>query len=231
MAGTSIGMGTCTLVGLRVSVPPTYIPGYEKNGQTISPCLKVRGFVNRKNGRSDIYDLRLWGKLADIGARSLSVGKEFHAEVRPESYQGRVWKDKGNELVLNTDGTAVTVLKTAFVVKDIVFGAESEKHITDEIAAGKRPANYKDGGQGSAAWSETLKKRAACTTTRIETYKGKQVEMFGHAIVQRAGATAAPAPAANLQNQVANAADDPALNAAFGNAQAMHNAGTGNGPF
>lgn len=228
MGGTSIGMGSCNLVGLRVSVPPTYIPGYEKNGQTINPCLKVRAFVNRKNGRSDIYDLRLWGKLADIGARSLSVGKEFHAELRPESYEGRVWKDKGKELVLNSDGTPVTVLKTAFVVKDIVFGAESNKHITDEIAAGKRPANYNDGAQGSAAWSATLKQRAACTTTRTETINGQTVEMFGHAIVRRAGATAAPA-GNNLQGAVANAADNPNLQAAFGNAQAMAN--TGSNPF
>lgn len=222
MAGTSIGLGTCVLVGLRVSVPPTYIPGYEKNGQTINPCLKVRAFVNKKNGRSDIYDLRMWGKLADIGARSLSVGKEFHARLRPESYEGRVWKDKGKELVLNSDGTPCTVLKTAFVVEDIVFGAESNKHITDEISGGKRPANWNDGGQGSAAWKAILQARAACTTTRMEG----NIEKFGHAVVRRAGTTAAVAPAGNLQNTVAAAVDsNPALNAAFGNAAALANAG------
>lgn len=206
MAGTSIGMGTCTLVGLRVSVQPTYIPGYEKNGQTINPCLKVRAFVNRKNGRSDIYDLRLWGKLADIGAKSLSVGKEFHAEVRPESYEGRVWRDKGKELVLNSDGTPCTVLKSAFVVKDIVFGAESNKHIAEEIQSGKRPANYNDGGQGSQTWSAILKARTAYL------YDGKSAT-FGYANVRPAGTTAAPAQ--TLQNQIATATD-PAMAAAFG---------------
>lgn len=213
MAGTSIGMGTSTLVGLRVSVPPTYIPGYEKNGQTINPCLKVRAFVNRKNGRSDIYDLRLWGKLADIGARSLSVGKEFHAEVRPESYQGRVWADKGQKLCLNSDGTPVTVLKTAFVVKDIVFGAESDKHIREEIAAGKRPANYNDGGEGTALWTQILKTRAAYQ------YDGNS-PTFGYAQVRKAGETAAPLT--NLQGQVEGAVENnAALNQAFGGVQKM----------
>lgn len=219
MAGTSIGMGTSTLVGLRVSVPPTYIPAYEKNGQTINACLKVRAFVNRKNDRSDIYDLRMWGKLADIGARSLSVGKEFHAEVRPESYQGRVWADKGAKLCLNSDGTPVTTLKTAFVVKDIVFGAESEKHIAEEIAAGKRPHNYNDGGQGSATWSATLKIRAAYM------YDGTS-PTFGYAKVFKAG----EAVANNLQNAVAGAVDNSqAVNAAFGNAAAL--AATNGNPF
>jgi len=219
MAGTSIGMGTSMLVGLRVSVPPTYIPAYEKNGQTINACLKVRAFINRKTDRSDIYDLRLWGKLADIGARSLSVGKEFHAEVRPESYNGRVWGDKGAKLCLNSDGTPVTTLKTAFVVKDIVFGAESNKHIAEEIAAGKRPATYNDGGQGSQAWSAILKTRAAYV------YDGAS-PTFGYAKVFKAGT----AVAGDLQNAVAGAVDNTqAVNDAFGNAQAL--AAAGGSPF
>lgn len=213
MAGTSIGMGTIMLVGMRVSVPPTFIPGYTKpDGKEINPCLKVRAYVNRKNGRSDIYDVRMWGNLAITGAKSLSVGKEFHARLRPESYEGRVWKDKGATLLTNSDGTDVKVLKHSFVVEDIVFGAESNKHITEEIAAGKRPANWNDGGEGSKAYKAVLIAR------KEFKYDGTS-KTFGYAKVQKNGTS--HAPEAPLQNQVATAANNPALQQAFGNAAAM----------
>lgn len=217
MAGSSMGMETCSLVGLRISVPPTYIPGYEKNGQTIQPCLKVRAILNDKNEKSTIFDMRLWGKLADIGAKSLMVGKEFHAECRIESYDGRVWRDKGNELVLNSDGSPVLVTKHSFVVEKIRFGAESEKHITNEIAAGKRPANWNDGGEGSKLWAKILSDRAAYEYQGGDTYGYAKVRKNGE--VYTGGKT--------LQNQVANAADNPAVQWAFGGAQA---AASGN-PF
>jgi len=215
MAGTSIGMGTVTLVGLRVSVPPTYIPGYTKpDGKKVNPCLKVRAFINNKRGKSDIYDIRMWGPLADTGAKSLSVGKEFHATLRPESYEGRVWKDQGSSLVLNSDGTELKVLKHCFVVEDIVFGAESNKHIQEEIASGKRPATWNDGGQGTAAWKAILNSR------KEYKYDGN-AETFGYAKVRKNGTTHS---GANLQNQVAAAADgNKAVQDAFGNAAAMAN--------
>jgi hypothetical protein len=214
MAGTSIGMGSITLVGMRVSVPPTYIPGYTKpDGKVVNPCLKVRAFVNRKGGRSDIYDVRMWGPLADTGAKSLSVGKEFHARLRPESYEGRVWKDKGQSIVLNSDGTPLMVLKHSFVVEDIVFGAESNKHVTKEIGEGKRPANWNDGGEGSKAYKAVL-------IARKEFKYDGAAESFGYAKVRKNGTSHVPAAA--LQNEVAGAvADNAALQAAFGNAAEM----------
>lgn len=208
MAGTSIGMGKSHLTGLRVSVPPTYIPAYEKNGQNISSCLKVKAFCNRKNDRSDVFDLTMWGKLADAGAKSLSVGKEIHVEARPESYDGRIW-DEDNNVITKKDGTPLTVRRINFVVTDIVFGSESDKHIQAEIAAGRRPPNYNDGAQGSDAWRATLKARAAFV------YDGS-ADMYGFAKVRKAGTTGVAAQQ-SLQNQVAGATNGAgAVQAAFG---------------
>jgi hypothetical protein len=212
-----MGMQTVNLVGLRVSVPPQYTPGYEKNGQTISPCLRVRAYLNDKNDKSTIYDLRLWGKLADVGAKSLSIGKEFHCTARVDSYQGRVWKDKGNELVLNSDGSPCLTLKHSFVVEKIRFGAESEKFITEEIANGKRPANWNDGGEGAKAWRATLKARMAMTTF----YEKDGKTYYGHAIVRKNGEVHGVQAGQTLQNQVANAANNPNVQQAFGGAQAV----------
>lgn len=224
MAGTSIGMGKSHFTGLRVSFPPTYIPSYEKNGQTVSACLKVKAFCNRKNDRADVFDLTLWGKLADAGAKSLSVGKEFHVECRPESYDGRIWNED-NVVYTKKDGTPMTVRKVNFVVTDIVFGSESDKHIQAEIAAGKRPPNYNDGAQGSEAWRATLKARSAYV------YDGTS-EMYGWAKVRKAGTTGAAATQ-SLQRQVQGAADGTAaVQAAFGGVtQAQAQVGADNNPF
>ncbi len=211
MAGTSIGMGKSHFTGLRVSVPPTYIPAYEKNGGTISSCLKVKVFCNRKNDRSDVFDLTMWGKLADAGAKSLSVGKEIHVEARPESYDARIWNED-DVVITKKDGTPQTVRKINFVVTDIVFGSESDKHIQAEIAAGKRPANYNDGGQGSEDWRAMLKARSAYV------YNG-QTKMFGFANVRNAGTTGVAAQQ-SLQTQVTGAVEGTdAVQAAFGGVQ------------
>lgn len=204
---SSMGMATVSLVGVRVARQPIYIPGYVKNGQTIQPSLKVRGLINDRNNKRIALDLTLWGKLADSGAKSLSIGKEFHCTARPESYRGKVF-DENRKPLLGKDGTPITVEKVGFVVKDLRYGADSPKQITAEIAAGIRPANWNDGAEGSAAFRSLLDQRKAAT------YDGKS-DTFMFAKVFKSGAmTGAP-----LQTQVANAVN--AVQAAFGNVEEL----------
>ena len=225
MAGGSLGMQRTTLVGLRVAATPTYIPGYEKNGQTIQQLLKVPVILNdksRKEVRKTYFTISIWGKLADSAAKSLSIGKEFHCDVRIDSYDAKVW-NKNRELVLNPDGTPVTTKKHSFVCETFRYGEDSQKFITEDIARGKRPQNWNDGSEeGRKAWLAVIETRKNDNKMRVKD--GKTV--FGHAEVRQNGQmynggkmVQAPEQTATLQTQVANAADNSAVNQVFGNTQ------------
>jgi hypothetical protein len=186
MAGTSAGMCSAQFTGLRVSNTPLYIPAHEKNGQTISAQCKLRAYVNHPKGkRSDVFDFTAWGKLADVCAKSCMPGKEFHAEVEPESYNGKVYADEGKRLVTNSNGTECLVRRVGFRITKIRFGAESKKQIDMEIQKAIRPADWNDGGKGSEAWSAMLK------TIHAKTYDGG--DTFGYAKVYKVGGNAVAA--------------------------------------
>lgn len=219
MAGSSRGIMTCMMAGLRVASRPTYIPGYMKNGKAVSQQLKITAFLNNgKNDKRTVFELQVWGKYADSVAHSLTVGKEFHATCRIDSYKARVW-NKNGELMINPDGSPVMVTKHSYVVKALSYGDESEKYIADEIAANKRPANWNDKGAGEEAWKAALARRAAYNKLRPGVdAKGNTITLFGEAQVKNAGETYT-APANNLQTQVANTVDNSAVQSAFGGAQ------------
>jgi hypothetical protein len=189
-----MGKGTAHFTGLRVGKNGvTYIPGYNKNGQTINACARISAFVNGKNERSDVFTFTAWGKLADIMAKSLSPGKEFHCDARPESYDGRVF-DGNRNVMLKEDGTPLMTRKVSFrITGGVIFGAESNKQISDEIAAGKRPANWNvENHADQALWRQILAGRTALTYQGGDTY--------GYATVHKTSGTSLPA-------QVAGAAE------------------------
>lgn len=171
MAGTSRGKASASLVGLRVGKNGvTYIPGYNKSGQAISALARISAFCNGKNERHDVFALTAWGKLADICAKSLNAGKEFHCDARPESYEGRVFDGQGN-VVTKTDGTPLTVRKVSFRITEIIFGAESNKTVSDEIAAGKRPEDWNvEGSDGQKLWKGILDARNKLAYNGGESY-------------------------------------------------------------
>lgn len=196
MAGSSMGKATVSFVGLRVGKNgTTYIPGYNKSGQEINACCRISAFVNGKNNRADVFTLTAWGKLADIMAKSLSPGKEFHCDARPESYDGRVFDGQGG-VVLKPDGTPYMTRKVSFrITGGLIFGAESNKQISDEIAAGKRPQDWNvEGSQGQALWKSVLVAKTALA------YNGG--DKYGYATVHKSNGT-------TLASQVAGAVDNP----------------------
>ena len=240
--GLNQGIAKGHLIGLRVASPlesdvditkrrVTYIPAYIRaDGKPIRSLCKVTAFVNHKGSdKASLFTLSAWGKLADIFARGMSPGKEFYADVRIESYYANVY-NKAGQKVLNPDGTDLQVLKHSYIVEDFLFGDDSKKYIDHEILNGKRPENWNDGAEGSAAWKAVLDRRNA-----TQYQDGKAT--FGYAKVIKRTVTAAPqTTAGNLPNEVANAAGNAeALSKSFGNmnqgAAQGTTAGTDEDPF
>jgi len=155
MAGTSLGIAIMTGIGLRVAGQSTYRPAYYKNGERVSQSLKFAAYLNGQRDRTDRFSFTLWGKGADVGARSLSPGKEFHCFCTPQSFQGRVYDEHGQVMLLPT-GEARTTLRTAFVINRIVFGADSDKQIQQEIQAGIRPPHWNTDPGQKEIWRQFL---------------------------------------------------------------------------
>jgi len=232
MAGTSIGVACGSLIGCRVAGPGQYIPAHIKNGQEISACLRVTAFINRQDGRTDRYSLTLWGKLADAGAKSLSPGKEFHVPIStPQSYEGRVF-DENQQPLLKADGTPRLVWKTNFIVNRIIFGSDSEKHIAQEIALGKRPSDWATTGRET--WRAVLIQRQAQVYMGGETFGYAKVIIPQGAQVKYGQPAGTPAPgyvaptAAPVYNTPAPGAFVPQVNPGMVNHAVTNMAGSMN---
>lgn len=139
---------------------------HSKNGVNISQRLVITAGMNtpsRANngeGRVDFISLTVWGKLADICAKSMSPGKEFNCLADLHTYLGRVFY---NQTVLTAqDGSPITTRKVSFTITRLTFGEESNKFIAAEIAAGLRPAGWNAiGTPAYNDWREKLKARSA----------------------------------------------------------------------
>lgn len=149
--------------GLRVA-STNYFPAHSKNGNNVSARCTINAFMNiasRANngeGQSTVVPLTAWGKLADVCAKSLSPGKEFHCSAELKGYEARVFHNQ--QPIVMPDGTTLTTNKLGFSITKLLFGEESAKHIANEIQSGIRPPDWNlAGGAGSNAWRETLQKR------------------------------------------------------------------------
>jgi len=167
MAGSARSMQTSDFFGLRVA-SCNYFPAHSKNGVNISARCTINAFLNiasRANngeGQSTVVPLTAWGKLADVCAKSMSPGKEFHCSAELKGYEARVFHNQ--QPVVMPDGTTLTTNKLGFSITKLLFGEESAKHIANEIQSGVRPADYNlAGSAGFNAWRETLKKRNLLT--------------------------------------------------------------------
>lgn len=165
MAGSARSMQNSDFFGLRVA-SCNYFPAHSKNGVNISARCTINAFMNiasRANngeGQSTVIPLTAWGKLADVCAKSMSPGKEFHCAADLKGYEARVFHNQ--QPVVLADGTTLTTNKLGFSITKLLFGEESAKHIANEIQSGIRPPDWNQAGSaGSNAWRETLLKRNA----------------------------------------------------------------------
>lgn len=158
--------------GLRVA-STNYTPAHSKNGKNISAKLVVNAFMNiaskanNGEGRNEAVPFTIWGKLADICAKSMSPGKEFNCIAQLRVYNGRVFmpstvQGQPGQQINDSTGQPVLTKKFSYTITMLTFGEESNKHIMNEIQAGVRPADWNvAGSQGQAAWKATLQARQA----------------------------------------------------------------------
>jgi hypothetical protein len=165
MSGSAISIANADFMGIRVA-SCEFTPEHSINGKNYSAKLTLSAYVNSRGyngaeGKRDIYSFTIWGKLAHTCAKSMSRGKEFSCETRPNTYQGKVFHNR--QPVQAPDGSGLLMTKkTSFTIRRLVFGEESNKHIQTEIQAGLRPVGWNvPGSPEEAQWKETLKSRQA----------------------------------------------------------------------
>ncbi len=222
MAGSARSMQSSDFFGLRVA-SCNYFPAHSKNGVNISARCTINAFMNiasRANngeGQSTVVPLTAWGKLADVCAKSMSPGKEFHCSAELKGYEARVFHNQAP--VVMPDGVTLTTNKLGFSITKLLFGEESAKHIANEIQSGIRPADWNMAGSaGFAAWRETLKKRNLLAFDPTQPVFGyskvilPQGPGIGAYTPQAAAAPAfvAPTPGA-VEAAVVNATGSPAV--------------------
>ena len=167
MSGSSRSLITIHASGLRIGYA-TYIPAHSKNGSNISQRCEMTAYLNYpgrngNEGRSEPIKITAWGKLGDSCARACMPGKEVHAVLSMNVYDGRVWF---NDAPMNApDGTPLMTRKTSFTVRELSFGAESAKHIAEEIGRGERPQFWNvPGHQDAVLWAQIRE------TKKVEQY-------------------------------------------------------------
>jgi hypothetical protein len=197
MSGRSISIKSAFFAGIRVLGQLTYIPAHMKNGKEINAraTIPVRANSHRGHdrqgqpGRKDDFKLTVWGKLADTCARSCSPGKCIDVVCEPNSYLGKVFNPDGS-MRMDAAGQAIEVNKVGFTVREIVFGEESRKFVTEEIQAGKRPVGWDTPGTPDhQQWQNTLNTRKAIQWdggpvfgyARVVIPQGQGIQLMGQA--------------------------------------------------
>jgi hypothetical protein len=179
------------VANLRTADVPTYYPAHSKNGKNVNQRVVLRAVGNIANkandGEGETIGLNItaWNKLADVLARSMSKGKEFSGELKMHTYKGRTYfkaskDEKAIPVSIQTAAGLVPVEheKTSFEVKEILFGAEAENVIADEIRDRVRPEGWdKPGTEAGNTWRTMLKARNAIQYT-------KGMKQFGYALVR-----------------------------------------------
>jgi len=184
--------------GLRVG-NSTYTPEYShiKDGVrknvsaklVVSAYYNLPGKANNGDGKSESLSYTFWGGLADIGAKTLSSGKEFTVMATPNVYRGKIYipgadgKSTGVPATWKEGGLAgqfITDKKVSFTVMDFKLGNDGAKLIASEIASipPKRPADWNIAGSpGYVAWGAMQKER-------MKLKFNPSFTMFGYAKVE-----------------------------------------------
>ena len=183
MASNSIGI--VAFSGIHVSSQLTYIPAHIKqDGKRVNAQVKIPvGFNSSRAGidpatgepRKEWFTLVAWGKLADTCARTCFVGKELAITGRPNHYTGTLFMNR--QPMVGPDGQPIKIMKVSYVIDQITFGADSQRHIDDEIARGIRPPQWNvKNTQDAQIWQQICRQRLN------EVWDGKS-ETFGAARV------------------------------------------------
>jgi len=166
MAGTKNGFVKVNMTGCRIATteknPMRYTPAHTKpDGSFVSARLEIPVLVNEYGSKEpDAYKLVAWGGRADMFAKALSQGKEMNFYLTPKSYFRKVYNN-ANAVILQPDGSGPVVVRSlSFTIRDFTWGADSEKLIGLEIAAGIRGAGWNNPSSPDyAAWRTMIDAR------------------------------------------------------------------------
>lgn len=220
--GRSKGWITSACAGARVAGKDgqpglSYIPAHTINGKPFNQRVTFTVYINSNRGvgadgtpgRSDRFQIIAYGAQADSLCRSMSNGKAIDAVLKPHSYQGRSFLN--GVMRLEADGSPVIIEKVGFqIVESPTYGEDAQKTIDQEIATGRRPANWNVANHpDSATWIQMLRDRA-----NVQYIPGSPT--FGYAkvrIPQGAGIVAIAqtptGPAARAATAAARAGNTP----------------------
>lgn len=171
--GRAKGWITSACAGARVAGKDgqpglTYIPAHTVNGKLRNQRVTFTVYINSNKGtgrdgspgRSDRFQLVAYNALADSLCRSMSNGKAIDAVLKPHSYEGRSFNN--GVMRLEADGSPVITEKVGFqIVESPTYGEDAQKTIDQEIATGRRPANWNVANHpDNAIWIQMLRDRA-----------------------------------------------------------------------
>ncbi len=171
MSGRAHGLTKHTFINARVGtnkdINMLYTPAHTKpDGKAVRARLQIPVLVN-VYGKADPNSFRLiaWGGLADMLAKNLSQGKEMTFICDASSYWGNVYNNT-NAQILQPDGTPLQVRMTSFVIREFVWGGDSERTKIEEInvamasGEGRRPAQWNvPGSPDNLTWKALLTRR------------------------------------------------------------------------
>jgi len=202
MAGGNTGIATINLIGARITRPCTYVPGYTKpDGNKIMDKIYIPVAINTLDGKTSYYQLTAWGdKIAPLFAHYLRKGKEMHfLNARVTTFKWQMTTKEGTP-VNNNDGTPLLYDRPGIVVRDFLWGADSDEIIAQdaqtamlEVQQGLRGPNWKiPGHPDNINWKAREKARVS------QPYQGGPT--FGYAEVSKKSLNAQSQNAYNTGN-------------------------------
>ncbi len=212
---SSKALASVSFAGLRVAGETIYVPekvrpsdGKEIQQRCIIPVYQNTGRDDAAgNAISHVFKLTSWGGLADVCAKSMPKGKEFHAVCSPRSFKGRVFYADRSP-VMDKDGTPLMVTKIGFNLDDLSLGADSFAFLEEEYTRKARGRQWQQPGtQDHANW-----------LVRVASIKAMKytpgLQRFGYAKVEIYNETSELPVDATADVQATFGAVDPAAQAA-----------------
>ena len=202
MSGSSMSANHVELLGCRIAGPANYTPAHMPAGGT-KPIRQMASFtvfqnINEKTNR---FKVTAFGPYADVIAKSGAPGKEIHIFCELNSYKGRVpIPNNGTgpvNFVTDQTGQPLLIEKVGLTLTKMIFGADSNKQIQQEIQTGQRPPLWNVAGHPDAvAW------RDICTQRNSIVYTPGAVT-FGYAKVMQPNGQIVDPKMVNNMNPVA----------------------------
>jgi len=198
---SSKSLGTATFSGIRIGATQ-YVPAsIRQDGKKIHQRLLISAYINTtaddSKGGLISHPIRLiaWQGAADVLAKYLTPGKEFHALCEVRSYEGRIYDNQRNP-VNNPDGTPLMGRKTSYNVLQFSFGDDAEKFIANDPRRG--PQWNVPGTPDNSVWlTAKAAMKAQTFVAGMENFGCAKVLPIpaGHTLfIENVAPNAAPAP-------------------------------------